>query len=112
MYTIQYFIDKFEAIPKEKWITGYLHLSDRDQHCMLGHCGVNSLDTYDESNLEANALEAIFRNSPEGKVYVDRGYFAWEINDRHLGIYSNPKQAVLAWLRKEKERLDALNQGA
>lgn len=37
MYTIQYFIDKFEAIPEEKWCT-HTQQNDKGQRCAFGHC--------------------------------------------------------------------------
>lgn len=36
MYTVDYFINKFQAIPEEKWITGVF--SSKGKHCALGHC--------------------------------------------------------------------------
>lgn len=39
MYTIDYFINKFEAIPEDKWHTGnYCSDIDNSQKCALGHC--------------------------------------------------------------------------
>ena len=37
-YTVDYFIEKFSAIPDEKWIVGD-YADDRGCCCALGHCG-------------------------------------------------------------------------
>lgn len=38
----QYFINKFQATPEEKWCTGRLE-NEEGQHCANGHCGVDSV---------------------------------------------------------------------
>ena len=114
MYTIQYFIDKFTAIPDENWGRGNLtYAYNPDKHCVLGHCGVRTLPDGAWSHTEeADALEAIYRTTfAPGTEICSRfmnicAYYVWRINDRNVTT-STPKQAVLAFL---KERLDALNQ--
>ena len=41
MNDVEYFINKFNAIPEGQWCTGqYTRLVDNTvQHCALGHCG-------------------------------------------------------------------------
>jgi hypothetical protein len=36
-YTVDYFIEKFSAIPDEKWWTG--DYENKGRFCALGHCG-------------------------------------------------------------------------
>lgn len=58
-YNIQYFIDKFEAIPEENWCTGTL--KDGNRLCAFGHCNMEILDMpHILSNPEARALLSIF----------------------------------------------------
>lgn len=40
MYTVDYFIKKFEAIPEDKWIEAAFVRGDK--YCANGHCGVNA----------------------------------------------------------------------
>lgn len=37
MYTIQYFIDKFSAIPEDKWCS-YTQQDNQGRRCAIGHC--------------------------------------------------------------------------
>lgn len=118
-YDIQYFIDKFEAIPADKWTRGVVYDVSMDTYCALGHCGVRDggKNTGWTKTEEANALENIYRNSQgySHRSIEDKNetYFFWRMNDR-LGSNSADgegiKAGVIAWLKKEKERLDALNQ--
>lgn len=58
MYTIDYFINKFEVMPNDKWTTGRF-TSDEGVHCALGHCGVRN---YIYPTKEAEALYDIFKS--------------------------------------------------
>lgn len=40
-YTVDYFIQKFKAIPENKWGTGTFVFKD-GRKCALGHCGMTS----------------------------------------------------------------------
>ena len=40
MFTTDYFIEKFSAIPDNQWVTGSFRKDG--QRCALGHCGVTS----------------------------------------------------------------------
>lgn len=40
-YTLEYFINKFESIPEEKWTTGTTGDSE-GRHCAMGHCGAHT----------------------------------------------------------------------
>lgn len=39
-YNVDYFINKFEAIPEDKWFVGsYQNPNNPEQKCARGHCG-------------------------------------------------------------------------
>lgn len=40
MFTVSYFINKFNAIPDDAWTTNQYHNLERTKFCALGHCGV------------------------------------------------------------------------
>jgi len=116
-YDIQYFIDKFEAIPENKWIKGTVYDTNSGRCCALGHCGVRETSPANSKWIqteEANALENIYRYARDfSPIDEADNYTFWLINDRSSGGkydgYST-KYGVIGWLKKEKERLDALNQ--
>lgn len=85
-YTIQYFIEKFEAIPEERWTTGTFK-DDLGRCCVLGHCGHNIYRDTEESRYLYNILSG-------------SNYGAISINDGLHRKYSQhtPKQRVLAAL--------------
>lgn len=83
-YDIQYFIDKFEAIPEDKWAMG--GLGHNGIHCVLGHCGVTpNGDDYDGTD-ESKALCLIFGGAEDDYPGVYR------INDSGVG---SPKVNML-----------------
>lgn len=99
----QYFIDKFQAIPEEKWGTDALQQGN-GRRCALGHCTPEldnfpgrqvlnftniGLKTYTE---EGKALAAVFNKVTEGVVCI---------NDGTSEIYKQdtPKQRILAALQ-------------
>jgi hypothetical protein len=92
MYTAQYFIDKFEAIPEEEWCTGAI--SYEGKHCAYGHCGYMHTHT-DESS----ALRGLFQK-------LERFTFVTEVNDCKEAPYlqETPKQRILAALRDIVEK--------
>lgn len=88
-YDVDYFINKFEAIPEEEWGTGtYNNLEG--QKCAYGHCGA----PYNTE--ETEALDKI------------RGPGNWAIatiNDGKCPLYNQdtPKQRILAALNDLKK---------
>jgi hypothetical protein len=52
-YTVDYFIEKFKAIPKKEWCT-QVFVNRKGQKCAFGHCG-STVDN--ASSLESDALE-------------------------------------------------------
>lgn len=84
----QYFIDKFTAIPDDKWITGQL-FNSRGQCCVLGHCGERR-GVY-ETTPESEAIRALF-----SKHYMRPD----DVNDSSFGMFkqATPKARILAAL--------------
>lgn len=93
MYTVQFFIDKFEAIPENKWnVNSYINI-EGDKMCAYGHCGVRGMDESFRNYPEARALAAIGINHFGYDKFVD-------INDGGSSGYDQPtpKQRILAAL--------------
>lgn len=123
MYTIEYFIEKFEKIPENKWCVDVLgnHLGQR---CAQGHCMRDAeikylqslhnkinLDIYIKTmrniNKEVRALNAIFGEDSDGLIIA-------QINNSDHNDYTqyHPKQRVLAALKdllKQKETESVVN---
>lgn len=89
MYNLNYFIEKFEAIPEEQWCVGTTD-NGRGQHCALGHCGMDNYSSLKEVP-EALALK---------DLTIHRGISVVLTNDMMSGMYrqSTPKQRILAML--------------
>lgn len=101
-YDIDYFINKFEAIPEEKWTKGMFE--NNGKHCANGHCGVNG-DNYNMPPAEALALAEIL-HPLRNKSWVSFGEYipifsvTVNINDGFAPEYQQPtpKQRILAAL--------------
>lgn len=87
IYTPQYFIDKFSAIPAEYWCIG--DYTKGVTHCALGHCG------YKWSEGQSKIIE-----TEEGKALLEMVPSVVDINDNVSQAYpgENPKERVLAAL--------------
>lgn len=91
-YNIDYFINKFEAIPEHKWTTA-VYIEDDSYGgincCAFGHCGMRNLD--DSFNEESAALADLAKSI--GAPIVD-------INDGKMYAYPqpHPKARILAAL--------------
>lgn len=85
-YNIDFFINKFEAIPENLWCTGLY--SHGEKRCAIGHCGGNS---------SVNSMEADFLND---MVRINLNLFIANVNDGQCEQYLQPtaKQRVLAAL--------------
>ena len=120
---VRYFIDKFEAIPEDKWCTGDF-VNRTGQMCANGHCGVRfrgmGEGTIDSPCIltslteESIALYDLFKNvqlhriDGEGAIIEDlhmhqKGYagIVGDINNGSVQEYQQPtpKQRILAALR-------------
>jgi hypothetical protein len=90
IYSIDYFIEKFKAIPRSKWTTR--HFEDGDKYCALGHCGFTVSGKQTD---EGNALIALFKSR-----YRSEGVLT-NINDGASVEYKQktPKGRILAALK-------------
>lgn len=89
MYTVDYFIRKFEAIPEERWCV-YVTDDGNGRHCAYGHCLHN-----DAVTPESMALIELFPLNENAAV----------INNGHSPRYPQPtpKQRILAALHDIKK---------
>jgi hypothetical protein len=88
MYTVDYFIKKFEAIPVQKWTRKWLK-NKYGQCCALGHCGITGPWEIEDSP-EALALINLFTNHGLDVTTIN------DLSDEH------PKMAMLSALRSMK----------
>ena len=91
MYNIDYFIEKFEQIPKEHWTKGSFQKGVR--YCVYGHCGMTDAVVRTE---ESDALDAICDKYNISLVSVND-------NDNPNFKQRSIKERVLAALRFMKE---------
>lgn len=94
LHNVKYFIQKFEAIPEDKWCTK--RYTKDDTHCALGHCGCLAAGEPGGPLLteEAIALKTLFN----GIVDINDGRFF-----EYLG--PTPKQRVLKALYDLRDTL-------
>lgn len=122
MYTVDYFIAKFQAIPENKFIS-YDQGRNQPEHCALGWCK-NILGQYGCATTvreyplsfspEAVALNSLLIESDiriEGCVYpanVKSGYIIAQINNGGHPQFQQPteKQRILAALQYVKAQLE------
>lgn len=90
-YTVQYFIDKFSAIPEEDWIIG--EYQNEIGCCALGHCGERET----KATVDGRELRILFRNFLGEDVSF--------INDGASSSFpqDTPKARVLSALKRIKE---------
>lgn len=110
MYNVDYFIQKFSAIPESKWGCGDLNKNGKS--CALGLCGVEVNDiNYKQnvgvvsiSNPEGDALARLLKSIPETGT-LDLYQSVYVINDSPSGKYPQPtpKQRILAALHDIKK---------
>lgn len=111
MYTVDYFINKFEAIPESRWTTNFFDQDDK--YCANGHCGMRESEL--EKTREALALAELLKplkRSTWSRYGGDPIYeVTANINDGETAEYPQPtpKQRILAALydikaMREKEK--------
>lgn len=89
-YDAEYFIEKFEAIPEEKWRSdGFYGSSDSETFCAMGHCGVR--DDGEWPGGDADALIDLFLANTIAVVEINDG------GDQNFP-QPTPKQRILAAL--------------
>lgn len=86
LYNVDYFLNKFDAIPDDQWTTGLYQSVLGDQCCALGHCGMRVGIT----NVESSTLERIF------KTHLN--FHVAHINDgapEFADLGSTPKERIM-----------------
>ncbi len=98
-YTKEYFIEKFEAIPEDRWITGQVErwIDGIQCHCALGWTGSKETQkggwTYTDETL---ALIKLFGGDISDKDNIEfKAVF--QVNDRFR--FGSPKEAILNKLK-------------
>lgn len=96
-YTIDYFIEKFEAIPLKNWVTGSEGFECIDgKACALGFCGITKRE--DGSNYvptkESSALIRLF-----GGIDDLDWKAVYRVNDGFFELKGTPKERVLNKLK-------------
>lgn len=92
LYTADYYIDKFSAIPECKWTTeNYVNFNG--QKCAMGHCG----RTNKSSTTESDHLIVLF---------LDNCFHIDSVNDGNIATFNqnSPKSRVLAALNYIKSK--------
>lgn len=92
VYNVDYFIDKFEKIPENKWCAHDYSNGEGTKFCAAGHCGA----TYWNYHPEANTLADIFISHETKVAHVnDGGDLRYQ--------QPTPKGRILAALRDIKK---------
>jgi hypothetical protein len=106
MYTVDYFIKKFSAIPEDEW-TVFIQQNGAGQRCAFGHClpielkKIGCRVIFNGHELpEGLALQKIFLDSGFHNIYDKRISLVADINNGYSGLYrqKTPKQRILAAL--------------
>ena len=104
-YTLDYFIQKFEAIPEDNWSVGYI--GHDGYRCALGHCGVREVK--DKSTLPERDKDYGWLMTEEAYALADVAFGGlidkiWKLNDRAEDKGTTPKSRILNHLYSLKER--------
>lgn len=81
-YDVNYFINKFSAIPEERWTVRNYILGNK--RCALGHCGMGIIFT----SREALALIALFKSKLDVRV-------SWVNDGKYASLGRTPKERIL-----------------
>lgn len=103
-FSIEKFIEKFQAIPDEQWNAGTLVSYDGQRRCAIGLCGCNVGEQWTD---EGVALIDIGRAACP--VNHTGRYAIAAINDGEIPHYQQPtpKARVLAFLHDAKAKAEA-----
>lgn len=109
MYTKEYFIEKFKAIPDDKWTTGVFF--KEGACCAYGHCGVRNQTITEARTLtpEAHALSQLIGEGEDEMFQQEENLrIGWEvvnINDGSgkLAPGNSPKERILNALNNLKD---------
>lgn len=107
MYTIDYYLNKFNAIPEDRWMTGAY--TDYDGRCCaLGHCGAYKDVCVDRAEVDDLLHLTVNYNTniPNGTA----GICIISVNDgKHSSFkQATPKKRVIAALLHIKARLQEI----
>ena len=91
-YSVQWFINKFKAIPRNRWTTGALKRDDGAK-CLLGHCGVQR--DYNPTRQAILLHRILFPKAPR---YLNSDLY--DVNDR----VADPKAAVIRRLKTKAKK--------
>lgn len=97
-YTVDYFINKFEAIPEEEWMTQRYN-DDLGRRCAYGHCGKRENDSSALSD-EGYALKQLFEDHRLGVIDTNDGLQSGYCGSRA----PTAKQRIIETLKKMKEK--------
>jgi len=104
-YTVDYFIEKFSAIPEEMWTVGETEDID-GKKCALGFC---SLKSANNSNKETKSLCIILKpyliNIAPFRTNHILNEEIWYVNDRMINHNRNPKKNILDGLMWVKDNV-------
>ena len=96
MYTVAYFINKFEAIPENKWVEGAkgTEPNEKGEYCAYGHCGVrvNKYYSPDEARALSEIFQSVFKDK-DGITFFDG--LSWAVVHVNDGISRMPKYSKL-----------------
>lgn len=114
-YTIDYFIEKFSAIPPHLWNVGSFGIYEGVEFlkkCALGHCGMSIKDCAYVSTPEADALLKIFGGYSvnEDQIEIKNYWHVYTVNDGTSGnekYGSTPKERMLNKLYEIKQKQHA-----
>jgi len=104
-FTKEYFIEKFEAIPKENWCEGDLQIVEEGvcKNCALGHCKVSKMDDLNEEAIELSKLlkpihDELYLKGNASEVPYHACY-VYQINDLADKLGYTPKERILNALK-------------
>lgn len=97
-YTIQYFIDKFSAIPVEQWRSDGYYGKDGEPHCALGHLGCLN-DVSNDDLIDSTEISDLYKYLAMANVIS-----IVDLNDgRERGFHqTTPKDRIIAALEIAK----------
>ena len=94
-YNVDYFIEKFEAIPEDEWTKCKFKIGNKC--CALGHCGAEKFSDIPKKKM-AKDLENLFIKYLKQRVY--------KINDSGYKTFITAKDSVLAALKDIKQMME------
>jgi hypothetical protein len=104
MYTVDYFIQKFEAIPADRWRTHMLQ-DECGRKCANGLCGVTAEMTATSESLALKDIFSVLKLTRTSGCKMDADFADYSvkveyINDGIVNEYQQPtpKQRILAAL--------------